>query len=290
MTPNATQGPTPLRLGFNYEKEASTISNMRSSPRFLALPPRSSKPRISGLTHVLDKGAPPEEVRALVVRTGSAIDLWKLGWGTAYLDPDVAEKVSMLGGHAIRACVGGTLLEVAWAQGRAEACLAWAAEVGFPCVEVSNGAVGMPLAEKRRLIGEAAARFFVLSEVGSKDPGAPVSPEAWAREMTGDLAAGATLVLTEGRESGTVGLYRRDGSVREDVADAVVEAIGLPRLVFEAPRKDQQAWLINRYGNDVNLGNVPLTEVIGLEALRLGLRADTCGLGMRPGTGAEVEG
>jgi phosphosulfolactate synthase len=277
-------------LGFNYERGASTIGDMRFGPDFLALPPRSSKPRISGLTHVLDKGVPPQEVRALVARAGDAIDLWKLGWGTAYLDPDVTDKVAVLGGHAIRACVGGTLLEVAWAQGRAEACLAWAAEVGFPCVEVSNGSVRMPLAEKRRLIEEAAARFLVLSEVGSKDPDAPVIPEAWTEESTGDLAAGATLVLTEGRESGTVGLYRRDGSVREDVADALVEAIGLSRLVFEAPRKEQQAWLINRYGNDVNLGNVPLTEVIGLEALRLGLRADTFGTASRLGSGAEVEG
>lgn len=261
---------------------------MTRRPAFLSLPSRSSKPRLAGLTHVLDKGTPPAEMEYVVTRAGDYIDVWKLGWGTAYLDPDVPEKVAFLAAHGIRTCVGGTLVEIAWAQGRAESCLAWAAEVGFPCVEVSNGAVGMPVVEKRRLIAEAARRFVVLSEVGSKDPSVPVSAEAWAEEMAGDLAAGATSVLAEGRESGTVGLYRPDGSVREDVAEAAASAVGLSRLIFEAPRKDQQAWLINRFGNEVNLGNVPIQEVIGLEALRLGLRADTVGLATQAGR-AEVE-
>jgi phosphosulfolactate synthase len=51
--------------------------------------------------------------------------------------------------------------------------------------------------------------------------------------------------------------------------------VGLSRVVFEAPRKEQQAWLIRRFGANVNLGNVTLNEVFAVEALRLGLRADT---------------
>lgn len=261
---------------------------MSRGPHFLDLPARSSKPRLSGLTHVLDKGIPLTELSTLVARVGAFIDVWKLGWGTAYLDPDVPEKVELLALHAVRACVGGTLLEVSWAQGQAESCLSWAADAGFPSVEVSNGAVGMPLPEKRRLIVEAARRFVVLSEVGSKDPTAPVSPEAWSEEMAEDLAAGATFVLAEGRESGTVGLYRPDGAVREDVVEAVVARVGLSRVIFEAPRKDQQSWFINRFGPAVNLGNVPPGEIIGLEALRLGLRADTVALS-RPARPAEAE-
>lgn len=264
------------------------MSDVSRMPRFLDLPQRSAKPRRTGLTHVLDKGSSLRELSALVERAGDHIDIWKLGWGTAYLDPDVAEKVEALSRHDIRACVGGTLLECAWGQDRADECLRWAADMGFPCVEVSNGAGGMPVSEKRSLIGAAVDRFVVLSEVGSKDPGAVVSPGSWAEEMAGDLEAGAALVLTEGRESGTVGLYHRDGSVREDVVDAVVERNGLARVIFEAPRKDQQAWFFNRFGNDVNVGNVPLEDVIGVEALRLGLRADTIGL-TRGNRDAETE-
>ncbi|MGH2677778.1 MAG: phosphosulfolactate synthase [Actinomycetota bacterium] len=252
-------------------------------PELLDLPPRGAKPRAAGLTHVLDKGLPFSDLPGYLRSAAPHIDVWKLGWGTAYLEPDPKGKVSLLSRHDIRACVGGTLLEAAWAQGKAKDLLGWAEDHGFPCVEVSNGAVDMPLADKRVLIAEAADRFTVLSEVGSKDPAVTVSPREWADEMSGDLEAGASWVLTEGRESGTVGLYEPDGAVREAVVDAVVEAAGLVRLIFEAPRKDQQAWFINRFGSDVNLGNVALAEVMGLEALRLGLRADTIELSRRAG-------
>jgi phosphosulfolactate synthase len=254
-----------------------------AGPGFLTLPARSAKPRAAGITHVLDKGHPRDEVRGYLEIAAPFIDLWKLGWGTAYLDPDPARRVALLAAHDVRACVGGTLLEAAWAQGKAKDLLGWAEDQGFPCVEVSNGAVAMPLRDKRVVIEEAAERFTVLSEVGSKDPAVPVSARAWADEMAGDLEAGATWVVAEGRESGTVGLYESDGSVREHVVDAVVERVGLERVVFEAPRKDQQAWLIGRFGSDVNLGNVALLEVPGLEALRLGLRADTIEISRRAG-------
>jgi phosphosulfolactate synthase len=252
-------------------------------PEFLDLPPRGAKPRAAGLTHVLDKGLPVSELPGYLVAAAPHIDVWKLGWGTSYLEPDPEAKVRALAEHDIRACVGGTLLEVAWAQGKAKDLLGWAEEHGFPCVEVSNGAVGMPVSDKRTLIAEAADRFTVLSEVGSKDPAVPVSPPEWADEMAGDLDAGASWVLAEGRESGTIGLYEPDGSVRQSVVEATVEMVGQVRLIFEAPQKSQQAWLINRLGPEVNLGNVPVAEVLGLEALRLGLRADTIDLPGRAG-------
>jgi phosphosulfolactate synthase len=46
-------------------------------------------------------------------------------------------------------------------------------------------------------------------------------------------------------------------------------------LIFEAPSKASQAWFVKQFGPAVNLGNIPPEEVIPLETLRLGLRADT---------------
>lgn len=246
---------------------------------FLDLPHRDAKPRARGLTHVLDKGLPVAHLAPLLATSGAYVDLWKFGWGTAYLDPGLEAKLAILGEHEVRSCLGGTLLEVAWAQGKVAELLAWAAEAGFAYVEVSRGAVPMPVEEKRELIGMAGARFTVVSEVGAKDPAAVVSVRQWVEEVVGDLDAGSALVLTEGRESGTVGLFRPDGSVRSDLVDALVGAVDVDQLVFEAPRKDQQAWFINRFGANVNLANVAVDEALGVEALRLGLRADTLLMG-----------
>jgi len=224
---------------------------------------------------VLDKGLPLDEVRALLGVSEPYVDVWKLGWGVAYVDPAVAPKVALLGEARVLACTGGTLLELAWLQGRAIDCLDWAADCGFPCVEVSNGTVGMPAEDKRALVAKAADRFTVLAEVGSKDPGAPVSAVDWARQARADLDAGATWVVTEGREGGQVGLYEPDGRVRGELVGALVKAVGVDRLIFEAPRREQQVWLLREFGAEVSLGNIPAGEVLGIETLRLGLRADT---------------
>lgn len=236
---------------------------------------RSRSPRSVGLTHVIDTGLPLEQARSLLEVVADFVDIWKFGFGTSYLDPTAAKKIRLFAESGIEACLGGTLLEVAWLESKTEECLAWALDMGFPFVEVSNGACKMSTAEKHRLIDAARADFTVIAEVGSKDPGDAVSPRAWADEMVGDLAAGASWGITEGRESGTVGLYTSDGSVRWPVVDAVAGAVGVERVIFEAPRRDQQAALIRRFGSNVNLGNVAPFDVLGLETLRRGLRADT---------------
>jgi phosphosulfolactate synthase len=231
-----------------------------------------------GLTHVLDKGTPLTVLGGLVGSVAHHCDVWKFGWGTAYVDPSVRAKVELLRSHQLLVCPGGTLLEIASLRGRTDRLLGWAEEVGFTALEVSNGATEMVAATKRRLIAEASRRFVVLSEVGAKDPAVVPRVVAFQEEALADLEAGARWVVLEGRESGTVGLYHRDGRVREELAERVAAAVGLERVVFEAPRKDQQAWFIRRFGPTVNLGNISPDEVLGLETLRLGLRADTIGL------------
>ena len=73
--------------------------------------------------------------------------------------------------------------------------------------------------------------------------------------------------------------------MRPDVVEAVVAAVGVERVVFEAPRASQQAWFIRRFGPQVNLGNVALADVLSVETLRLGLRSDTAAVDRRAGEG-----
>ena len=255
--------------------ETSTIGNV-TAPKFLTLPTRTPKPRTSGLTHVIDKGASAATTQSVLDAAAAHIDIWKFGWGTAYVDANLGAKLGLLADAGIRACIGGTLMEIAWAQGRADECLAWAEQVGFESVEISRGVAPMSLAEKHDLIARAARRFVVLSEVGSKDPNTDLSLADWTSEVAADLAAGSSWVIAEGRESGTVGVFRPDGSVREDIIAAALRGGSLQQVLFETPRKDQQAWFIREFGVDVNLANIALDDALALETLRLGLRADTC--------------
>lgn len=248
-------------------------------PAFLKLPERSIKPRCAGLTHVLDKGCTLLTAREVLSSVGGIIDVWKLGWGTSYLDPAVRPKVGALRAAHVKVCTGGTLLEVAWLQERTNEFFEFAADVGFDCVEVSDGATTMPMHDKRRLISQARKLGFqVMAEVGSKDPTKLMAPTDWLDEIEGDVAAGANWIIAEGRESGTVGLYDEAGRTRHSLFQALEQSANASRIIYEAPQRSQQSYLIRHLGPEANLGNISLDEVMSLETLRLGLRADTLGI------------
>ncbi|HVL86139.1 MAG TPA: phosphosulfolactate synthase [Pseudonocardia sp.] len=247
-------------------------------PGFLNLPYRPEKPRTDGLTHVLDKGLSQAGLQSLIGTAGACIDIVKLGWGTAYVSDGVRAKVELCRRAGINLCPGGTLLEICDSQHRIDDYVRWLQRLGVTHVEVSNGALGMPTEHKRALIRRLAGDFTVLSECGSKNPLADVVSVDWVAEMAGDLEAGASLLIAEARESGTVGLYRETGEVRAELVEALVAELPVERIIFEAPRKDQQAWFIRRLGPAASLGNIASDEVIALETLRLGLRSDTLDL------------
>lgn len=241
----------------------------------LVTPGREGKPRRRGITHVLDPAMPVDLLAAYLDSAGEFADVVKTGWGLGYVDPHLTRRAELCWRNGVLLSTGGTLLEIAAHQGRLDRLADWAAARGVAAVEVSNGLGLLTVAEKAKIIAALSDRFVVLAETGSKEEHVTLSPAQWAAEMASDLAAGATWAIAEGRESGTVGLYRPDASVRTEIFDAIVERLGAERVIFEAPRKSQQAWLIQRLGPAANLGNVRVEDVLAVETLRLGLRADT---------------
>jgi phosphosulfolactate synthase len=242
---------------------------------FLTLPGRPDKPRQFGLTHVMDKGLSLREVEDLFAASGEYIDIVKLGWGTAYVTQGLREKVRLYESLGASVVLGGTFWEVCLVQGKLEEWKHFVGDLGLRHVEVSDGTVTLPHGKKLEYIEEYAQDFTVLSEVGSKDNDVVIAPYRWVEMIDAELRAGAWKVITEARESGTAGVFRGDGEVRMGLIDEIVHAIDVQRLLFEAPQKAQQVWFVRTFGANVNLGNIPPDEVIPLETLRLGLRADT---------------
>lgn len=246
------------------------------TPPFLELPQRSAKPRERGITHVLDSGLSVAEVESLIEVAGAAVDLVKLGWGTAVVTENLDAKLACYRAHEIPVVLGGTLTELAIAQDRVGELIEWLRQLGLRHVEISDGAIQLPHARKLELIEQLAGEgFTVLSEVGSKDATFIMAPYVWVEQIESELAAGAWKVIAEARESGTAGIYRADGEVRTGLIDEIAHEVPVERLLFEAPRKEQQVWFLQRFGHEVNLGNIAPRDVLSLETLRLGLRADT---------------
>jgi phosphosulfolactate synthase len=242
---------------------------------FLDLPPRSGKPRTHGLTHVIDKGMNLRDIEGLFDTAGEYVDVVKLGWGTSYVTRNLEKKIALYRSFGTPVVCGGTLFEAVIARDKVDEYRRWLAENRFSHVEISDGAVELPHERKLELISSFAEDFVVLSEVGSKDADVVYAPYQWVEWMQGELAAGAWKVITESRETGTAGIFRPTGEMRTGLIDEIAHEIDVADIIFEAPTKASQAWFVRRFGPNVNLGNIPPEEVIPLETLRLGLRADT---------------
>jgi phosphosulfolactate synthase len=244
----------------------------------LTLPARAVKPRTSGLTMVIDGGVPLGLFSDLADLGADYIDFVKFGWGTSVVTNCLREKIAVLGQHGIEFYFGGTLFEKFVLQNRFDDYRRLLDEYGARHVEVSNGTIEMSNAEKAGYIRKLTPDYTVVSEVGFKDPGRSemLPPSEWVASIKEDLDAGAAIVTLEARESGSSGICRPDGELRYGLIEDVLSAgIGIDTLLFEAPTTALQTHMITRIGPDVNLGNVPAQGVIGLETLRLGLRADT---------------
>ncbi|HKS45903.1 MAG TPA: phosphosulfolactate synthase [Amycolatopsis sp.] len=230
-----------------------------------------------GLTMMIDPGLPTGAFTDVVHSHGEHIDLVKFGWGTALVTRDLDRKVAVLREASIGFYFGGTLFERYLFGDRLGDFLALVERTGATHIEVSNGTIPLDQHAKADYVRRMARYRPVLSEVGYKDPerSARLTPADWVAAIREDLDAGASLVITETRESGRSGMARPDGHLRDEVLHAVLAAVDTDRLLFEAPTKELQVELIRAVGARVNLGNIAAADVIGVATLRLGLRGDT---------------
>jgi phosphosulfolactate synthase len=230
------------------------------------------------MTHVIDTGLSTESAASLMAAAADYVDLVRLGWGSAYVTRDLTAKLDAYRSAGVPVMLGGTLTELSWLRGSVDGLRDWLKELEIDRVEVSSGTVAIPPDEKLELIKRLSEDFTVFAEVGEKDPAAILAPYRWVELIRDALSAGAEQVICEGRATGDAGMYRPDGEARTGLIEEIVHGIEADKLIFEAPQRHQQVWFIQHFGPDVNLGNVLPEDVISLETLRLGLRADTLSL------------
>lgn len=239
------------------------------------IPQRSAKPRVKGVTMMMDKGMSLMDTESFIQANADLTDLVKFGFGTAYVTKDLEKKLAMYREANIRPYFGGTLFEVFYARGKFEDYLRLLDKFKMDLVEISDGSIIINHDEKCELIVRMAKERRVLSEVGSKDSGILISPARWIKMMSNELKAGSWKVIAEGREAGNVGVFRPNGTAHTMLINKIIAKVKPEDILWEAPQKNQQVWFIKLFGAEVNLGNIAPNDMIPLECLRLGLRGDT---------------
>jgi phosphosulfolactate synthase len=239
------------------------------------IPERNQKPRTAGITMVMDKGLSVAEARNFLSVSHPHVDIVKLGFGTSFVTPNLEEKLEVYKEYNIPIYFGGTLFEAFLIRNQFEDYISVCKKYGVQYMEVSDGSIEIPHAEKCGYIEKLTQYGVVLSEVGSKDAAHIIPPYKWIELMRAELNAGSTYVIAEAREAGNVGIYRGSGEVREGLVQEILTQIPGEKIIWEAPQKAQQLYFIELLGCNVNLGNIAPTEVLPLEAMRIGLRGDT---------------
>ena len=242
------------------------------------MPVRNTKPRKEGVNMVMDTGLSLEQAKLFVENAIPHVDMIKLGFGTSFVTPKLREKIEVYQAANIPVYFGGTLFEAFLIRNQFDDYVSLCKDYKIDYIEVSDGSITIPHAEKCGFIEKIAAFATVLSEVGSKDAEHIIPPYKWIELMRAELNAGSTYVIAEAREAGNVGIYRGSGEVREGLVQEILTQIPGEKILWEAPQKAQQLYFIQLLGANVNLGNISPTEVIALEAMRVGLRGDTFSL------------
>lgn len=239
------------------------------------VPSRTQKPRNNGLTMVMDKGLSVRQAEDLMAVGADYIDFVKLGWTTAYIIPQLEEKLAVYREAGVHPYFGGTLFEAFTIRNQFDDFLRMLEKYKLDYAEISDGSITLPHEKKCEYIANVSKHVTVISEVGSKDNTKIMAPYKWISLMKAELAAGTWRLIAESRESGNVGLYRESGEVRQGLVDEILNEIPNEKIIWEAPLKSQQVYFINLVGTNVNLGNINTNEIIALETTRMGLRGDT---------------
>jgi phosphosulfolactate synthase len=239
------------------------------------IPERTQKPRAHGLTMVMDKGLSINEVHNFLEIAGPHVDIVKLGFGTSFVTPNLKDKIKVYQSYGMPIYFGGTLFEAFLIRNQFNDYIDVCKEFGVTYMEVSDGSIEIPHAEKCGYIEKLTKHGTVLSEVGSKDAAHIIPPYKWIELMRAELEAGSSYVIAEAREAGNVGIYRGSGEVREGLVQEILTRIPQEKIIWEAPQKAQQLYFLELINCNVNLGNIAPNEVIPLESMRIGLRGDT---------------
>jgi len=239
------------------------------------IPERTKQPRQNGLTMVMDKGLSLRDAESFISVGAPHTDIVKLGFGTSFVTPNLRAKIELYQQHNIPVYFGGTLFEAFVIRNQFDDYIAMCKDYNINVIEVSDGSIEIPHTEKCGYIEKISKFAKVFSEVGSKDAAHIIPPYKWIELMSAELSAGASYVIAEAREAGNVGIYRGSGEVREGLVQEILTKIPAEKILWEAPQKAQQLYFLELIGCNVNLGNIAPSEIIPLEAMRIGLRGDT---------------
>ena len=232
------------------------------------------KPRKRCMLLMSEIGIPLRESEDICEIAAPVIDYAKITdhAGLSYrLGADwLRKKIRLYNSHRIEVVPGGIPFQLAVMQNKVTEYFKRVRDVGFAGVEMSEDVIE-PLDAKYRedLIAEARALGLqVMTEMGRKNLDKAFDVDAICEQILRDIALGVSKVYLESAEIQAI--VKADPKALDRIAALGKNEYLLFELGLNQPQ-EKAAWLVERYGPDINFASVSPADVVPVDGIRRGL-------------------
>jgi phosphosulfolactate synthase len=237
----------------------------------MQLPP---KPRRNCMLLMSEVGIPLRESEDICEVAAPIIDYAKITdhAGMAYrLSADwLSKKIRLYDSYGIQVIPGGIPFQLAVQQNKVSEFFRRVRDVGFVGVEMSEDVIE-PLEASRRedLIREARELgLAVMTEMGRKNRDRAFDVDSICEQIVRDIELGVSKVYLESAEIQEI--YAQDPAALDRIAGLGRNDYLLFELGLNQPQ-EKAAWLVERYGPEINFASVAPADVVPVDAIRRGL-------------------
>jgi len=242
---------------------------------FLDLPKYPGKPRKQGLTGSFDLFMTVNQVKDLLSLSANVIDYTKfIHIGLAFEDelPDgwLQEKLALYRDNDVLTYPGGVPYQVALVQDKVEAYFDWVKAVGFDGVELAEDAMGFRATDDAMRDDHIKMALdkglFVDTELGKKNPEAPLDLDYARDTILSDIELGVSHVAIERSELDT---YADNPAPLVNLVNTVgMENLWIEPNPFGWPKYHN--WVFTHLGPHSNVNNILPSEVMYVHLARIG--------------------
>ncbi len=237
----------------------------------LQLPP---KPRKNCMILMSEVGIPLRATEDIIEIAAPLIDYAKItdhaGLADRLSAAWIKKKVALYNKAGIDVVPGGIPFQLAVIQHKVDDYLKAVRDLGFAGVEMSEDTMKpLETGYREELIAQALGMGLkVMTEMGRKNVDMPFDADEVCKQILRDIELGVSKVYLESSE--IQAMTRTDPKALDTIA-----ALGKNEyLLFELGMIEPQekaAWLVERYGFEINFASVAPADVVAVDAIRRGM-------------------
>lgn len=232
------------------------------------------KPRRHSMLLMSEVGIPMRVTEDLIEIAAPLIDYAKItdhvGLSDRLTADWIRKKIALYNRNGIKVLPGGIPFQLAAQQGKVPEYFRAVLNLGFAGVEMSEDTME-PLDPGHRddLIAQAQGLGLkVMTEMGRKNLDKPFEVEEIIEQINHDISIGVSHIYLESSE--IQALFDSDPSALDRLAALGKNEFLLFELGLNQPQ-EKAAWLVERYGTEINFASVAPADVVAVDAIRRGI-------------------